>query len=252
MPLHSETSASDVVSRLAARHITWNRIREKIAEAQSHAHPASELDHHVGPFITISGQAEAGARELGSLVASGLGWPVVDQELLDAVAGKLNLDRGRSALLDEIEANWVRDVLGDFMPHEAVSRDSYVGHLGEVIKLLGMYGQVVLVGHGAPFFLPRERGLRVRVVASMRDREARLAQRERVDRKKAGKLLARHDRARREFCERYFSHDGESPELYDLVVNASSLPMTSLAQVVVDALEARTGGGVSTDAEQTA
>jgi cytidylate kinase len=239
MKLRSDTRAADIVGRLAASRIAWEGIKKEIAQAREHGHPGGELGHHVGAFVTVSGHKGTGVRELAEAVGKELGWPVADQELIQAVAEELGVEGRPAGLLDEIEANWVRDVLGELMPHEAVSRDSFVARLGHVIKLLGMHGDIVLVGHGAPFFLPRDRGLRVRVVAQEADRAARVVEEEQVDAAQAHKLLAHHDREERSFNTRYFGHDGQDAEHHDLVVNASSFPVSDLARMVVAALAAR-------------
>ena len=60
--------------------------------------------------------------------------------IVDLIADTFELDGAMLHLLDEAKANWVRDVLGELMPHQIVNLDTYVHHLGKVMRLVGLHG----------------------------------------------------------------------------------------------------------------
>jgi cytidylate kinase len=159
---------------------------------------------------------------------------MADHELVDLVAAELGTEGSALELLDEEQSNWIRDVLGDFMPGEIINRDSYVSHLGKVVKLLAMRGRIVLFGHGAPCFLPRDRGLRLRIVAPLEDRTRRLAQEERVGEDRARALITELERSHAAFVSHYFAQDVSSPDMYDLILNSGFLTVDGMVRVALE------------------
>src|SRR5664280_3720983 len=125
-----------------------------------------------------------------------LGWPVLDREVVDLVAAHLHVNPSMMNLLDKDAANWVTDVLGDLMPHAMITRDTYTHELRRVFQLLAVHGEVVFLGRDANFFLPHERGLSVRVVATIEDRIARVCSRSGMDKASAYDEIKDADRAR--------------------------------------------------------
>ncbi|MEJ2580916.1 MAG: cytidylate kinase-like family protein [Acidobacteriota bacterium] len=117
--------------------------------------------------------------------------------------------------------------------HQIINLDTYVHHLGKVVRLVGMHGNVVLVGRGAQFFLPHNRGLTVRLVASEEERVRRVMSRDAVDAAQARKRIEDVDHRRAHFLEHYFGHTVDDPTLYDLVLNRSTLSDDELLQTVV-------------------
>lgn len=219
---HDERSADDVVLRLAEQRIEWSEIRQQVKAALASGH-ADDAAFHIREFITVNGDYAAGNHELGCRLGQRLGWPVADRELIDLVAEHYHLPGTALELLDEEQGNWVRDVLGDFMPTQVINRDSYVSHLGKVIKLLAMRGRIVLIGHAAQYFLPRNRGLRIRVVAPLEVRLERVMADERVEEDEGRKIAAEHDRKHSRFVEHYFEQDVRDESGYDLVINTKLL-----------------------------
>jgi cytidylate kinase len=246
---HDEHSAHDVVERLAEKSIQWAEIRQEVAAALRSGH-SDEAEFHMRDFITVNGDYAAGNHELGRRLGERLGWPVADRELIDMVAEHYHLPGAALELLDEEQSNWVRDVLGDFMPTQVVNRDSYVSHLGKVIKLLAMRGRVVLVGHAAQYFLPRRGGLRIRVVAPLDLRLERVMADEGVGADEARKIVAGHDRKHAQFVEHYFGQDVSDENGYDLVINTRLLGPAEVLDVAYAAAAAR--GLVSTSQRRVA
>ena len=226
-------TTSEIVERLADHRLDWDRIKLNIGAALHHEMPDDPPDHHLGPYVAVSRPSGAGGGAFARRLGEALDWPVLDGEIVDLIADTFDLDGAMLHLLDEAKANWVREVLGDLMPHQVINLDTYVHHLGKVIRLVGMHGNVVLVGRGAQLFLPRNRGLTVRLVASKEERVRRVSDRDGVKAADARKHIEDVDDRRAHFLEHYFGHSADDPELYDLVLNRSSLSDDELLEIIV-------------------
>jgi hypothetical protein len=239
MPSHTGPTVEAILAQLAARNVRWNRMRQRIASALASEQPAHDPGRHMGPYVTIARLHGAGGTDIAQRVGAALGWPVLDHELVDLVAAHLHVNPAMVELLDENAASWVSDVLGEFMPTEVLTRDTYTHQLRRVIQLLAMHGEVILLGRGASLFLPRGRGLAVRVVASQPDRVARVCGRSGVDEDRARREIEEVDRMRAHFVSHTFDRDVSDPQLYDLVLNSSWLPLDVLAELVIAACRRR-------------
>jgi cytidylate kinase len=99
----------------------------------------------------------------------------------------------------------------------------------------------VFVGRGAQFFLPRERGLAVQIVAPMEQRVQKISEREQVPEGTALRRLMKRDRERREFVRQHFDQDVTDPHLYDLVINLEYVPVDWAVDLVVKTCQRRFG-----------
>jgi cytidylate kinase len=231
--------ANKIIERLAEHRLDWERVRHNISAALHHELPDDPPDHHMGPYVAVSRLSGTGGGDFAVRLGEALGWPVLDGEIVDLIADSFELDSAMLHLLDEAKFNWVRDVLGELMPHQIINLDTYVQHLGKVIRLVGMHGNVVLVGRGAQFFLPRDHGLAVRLVAPVEERIRRVSGRDVINAAEARKHIEDLDHRRAHFLEHYFGHSIDDPTLYDLVLNRSTLSDTELVETVVSLCQRR-------------
>lgn len=227
--------ADAVVARLAERNVKIGRVRERIASALASRAPTAEPERHLGPFITVARLHGAGGGDVARRIGAMLGWSVLDHELVDLVASHLHIDPAMADLLDRSAASWVSDVLSSLWPNAVATRDSYTQELRRALQLLAMHGDVVLLGHAAQLFLPRERGLAIRVVGADEDRIARIRARHMVGESEARQQVARVDRARAQFVSRTFGRDVSDPLLYDVTFNSSCLEVDQIAGLSVEA-----------------
>jgi len=222
-----------MLDQIVERQISWSHLRQRVQELPATGRVS--LGEHIGPFITVSRQHGSGGGALARRIGEALGWAVVDQEIVEHIADRLHIDRHVLAALDETRANWVRDVVADLMPVRIVDRDTYVTHLERVIKMLALHGRVIFVGRGAQHFLPRSKGLRLRVVAPEAYCRAELARREGRPEADAGKVVAEREAARAELVRHYFGQQIDDPLLYDMVLNASHLDIETQVDIVLTA-----------------
>lgn len=228
-----------IIGELAERNVKMDRMRDRIAAALATERPTHDPGRHLGPYVVVSHLHGAGGADLAQRVGAALGWPVLDHELIDLAAAHLHVNPQMVELVDEDAASWVSDVLSELMPVKVITRDAYTHNLRRVIQLLAMHGEVVLLGHAVHLFLPRGRGLSVEVVASLEDRITRVRTRSGMDEAGARAEIEKADRARAHLVSRTFDRDVADPQLYDLIVNSSWLPLDLLADLVITACRRR-------------
>ena len=201
---------------------SWSRTAE-IEDRAFKAEEIARLADSVQAHLAISREEGAGGSEIAQAIGEKLDWEVLDRNLLDRVADEFRISRTMLELVDEARSNWVYDVLGTWLDRKIISSEKYVTHLIHVVLAAARQGNVVLVGRGAQFLLPRKKGLAVRIIASLDYRIEQVAQREGLDDEVARRFIEEKDVGRRDFVRRYFHHDIDDPHLYDLVVNVERI-----------------------------
>jgi hypothetical protein len=210
----------------------WARNEEIADRAESHKfHPP-----HTGTekcFLAISRECGAGGSEVASIVGRRLGWEVLDKNLLDKVAERFHDDPSMLKLVDETRSNWVYDVLGTWMDNKVIPHETFVSHLSRIVHAIAQQKNIILVGRGAAFLLPREKVLAVRLVASEGFRVKRIMELFSLGEADARRHIHMADQGRREFVKRFFHHDITDPHLYDMVINTQRLGIEGTAEEIV-------------------
>lgn len=199
--------------------------------------------------IGISRSLAAGGEEVARLVAEGLGFRLVDDEIVTRAAEKAGVtpatvekvERSPS-LIDRIlkymGTTQVDPGFGAYVPPSVSSSASYEGLITSVIRETAAAGNVVILAHGASFPLAGTEGLlRVLVTGSREARAARLAA-QGADATAARKQVDESDEQRREYLQRFYDVRHESPAHYDLIVNTDSITPATAAALVVAAARA--------------
>ncbi|MFN0094697.1 MAG: AAA family ATPase [Dehalococcoidia bacterium] len=200
-------------------------------------------------IIAISRTLGAGGEDLGSRLATALGWRYVDKEILDRaaeVAGATPEEMGRAeqrkGLVARILENMARVGAGSMAvggaPEPiAVMMDAgptYEQLIVDVIKEVAAQGNVVIVAHGASIPLAGTMGLvRVLVTASTKARVGRVASDQKVAPSKATEIVADSDKSRADYFRRFYHLDHEGPTNYDLVLNTDVLSVEEAAAAVL-------------------
>jgi cytidylate kinase len=151
----------------------------------------------------------------------------------------MHLRAGVLESLDEKEFRWAHDWLAALLEDQWHDQDAYIVHLTKVILAIGMHGEAIIVGRGAPFILPRDRSLHVRVIAADKDRIAYLSQIERLTPHEAERYMRETDEQRRRFVLDYFHRDSSDPHEYDLTLDSSTLGEEACAELIVKALHGK-------------
>jgi cytidylate kinase len=224
----------EIIAAAERRMRAWS-LRQEAAERARQSRRIEPPRERLGEYITISREAGAGATEIAEQVGRALGWEVLDKKLVDRVAEHSHLPRSVLELVDETEPNWAYDVLEAWLDPKIIPHERYVVCLTRVILDAARQGNVVLVGRGAHFLLPRSQGLAVRIIASEKYRLRHLMDEHGLAEAEARRHMAEVDRGRRDFVMRFFHHDITDPHLYDLVIQADRFGVDGASEAVVAA-----------------
>ena len=195
--------------------------------------------------ICISREAGSGAGQLAKLVGERLGWKVYDDELVEAIAHRMGSPIEEVRALDELAPSMVQDWLLPLREEYYAPQEAYLDHLAKLIEAIGRAGESILVGRGAGFMLPRETTLSVRVIAPVKARAQRLAERMGVSPRTARRAARELDRRRAQFDRTMHRANPNDPHNFDLVLNTDSLGLEIAAEVVTSAIWAGRPGALA-------
>ena len=206
--------------------------------------------------ICIARIQGAGGDDIGRMVADGLGYRLVDEEIVQRAAESEGI-----AVEELAEVERRRSVIDRLLESLALagSSDAYmVGVAPSVPPLTAMIdprslraliqrsihetadgGGVVIVSHAASYALAgRPDVLRVLVTASPATRLARIAEANGLDDKKATKAMESDDAGRADYLKKFYDVSQESPSHYDLVLNSDLLSADVISSIVTMAARA--------------
>lgn len=191
------------------------------------------------PMIVMSREYGGRGAEIGKLVAEKLGFQFHAQELVHEVAKRARVRQQLVESLDERAQDGIEQWVTEMMEGGVFAPSDYLRNLTRVIVALGRHGKGVIIGRGAHFILDPARTLRVRAVAPLETRVARIAEREEMSSVEARALVLRVDSERMAFYRQHFNVDVSDPVHYDLVLNTATLPIEACAEIVMRAFKAR-------------
>jgi cytidylate kinase len=188
--------------------------------------------------VCISREAGAGGGTIARLVGKRLGWKVYDHELLEAIAHGMEVPVEEARAYDELSPSVIQDWLLPLREEHYAPQEAYLDHLAKLVESIGRAGESIIVGRGAGFLLPRPETLSVRVIAPLKARAQRLAERMGVSHRTARRAARDLDRRFEKFARTMYHVDATDPHHYDLVLDSHSLGLTIATEVVVRAVEA--------------
>lgn len=173
--------------------------------------------------LTISRDMGSGGREIGLLAANGLGYRFVDRERI-------------LARVKEAGHRWEKwsEGMDEHTPRVWERYDrTYLGFVAmvqaEILKE-AVSGRVVIMGRGGNYLLGGVPfALRVKIVASLEERIARVSSREDIDEDSARRLIEKTDREREGFLLTVYGRDGKDPGDYDLHLDSTGVPYEPIA-----------------------
>jgi cytidylate kinase len=187
--------------------------------------------------VCISREAGAGGGTIARMAGTRLDWKVYDHEILEAIAHRMEVPTDEVRTFDELAPSVVQDWILPLREEHYAPQEAYLDHLAKLLEAIGKAGESVIVGRGAGFLLPRDEILNVRIIAPIRARAARLAERMGVSFRTARRAARDLDRRRNHFEHTMHRVDPTDPHLYDLVLDSNSLGLTISAEVIVRAVE---------------
>ena len=195
------------------------------------------------PMVCLSRQYGARGAEMGRMVAEQLGFRFYSQELIHDVAQEGQVRDQLVESLDERVQDSISAWVSGLIKRGAFAPSDYLRNLSKVVLTLGRHGKGVIVGRGAHFLLDPQVTLRVRVLAPLETRVARIAARDGLAEDEARAKILRIDGERVAFNKQHYGADISDPSHYDLVVNAGTLGIEGAADLTVRAFRTRFSQG---------
>jgi hypothetical protein len=197
-----------------------------------------EAKHRLGPCLFVSREMGAGGGQIARRVSESLGWEVLDKGIVETLASQYGTPRVVLDAVDEKKVGWLADMFNGWIEGHGFSQLSYVHRLGHLFNMAATRGNIVIVGRGARFMLPRKAGLSVRIVAPFNFRVEQVILRKGLAAADAHKLVAKSDLDRQAFIKTYFHQQIANPHTHDLIVNVEQLVQEDAVSLIVDAVHA--------------
>jgi cytidylate kinase len=178
---------------------------------------------------------------MGRMVADRLGFRFYSDELIHDIAEAAHVRQQVVESLDERVQDGIAEWVAGLIKRGVFAPSDYLRNLSKVVLTLGRHGKGVIVGRGAHFLLDGSTTLRVRVIAPLEARVARIAQRDDLSEADARAKVTRIDDERIAFNRQHYNADIRDPNNYDLVVNAGTLGVEGAAAQTVAAFQFRFG-----------
>jgi len=198
------------------------------------------------PIVTISRQYGSGGSVLAAEVAKELGWPLLDNAFVDAVAEGAGVSPEDVALREERVPTLTERLLSaialgspEAMPTllEAtlpLTEERLLAVTTEVIEQAASHGPCVIVGRGSQAVLARrEDALHVFCCATHEALIARAAERLGTDAEHARRKVNETNNQRAQYVRGHFGRDWGAPENYHLCVNTATLGIPAAVELVV-------------------
>jgi cytidylate kinase len=192
---------------------------------------------NIGPCVLVSREMGSGGSQIASQVAQRLGWEILDKEILDKLASQYGTPRVVLDAVDEKKVGWLLDLFNGWIEGHGFSQLSYVNRLGHLFNTVAKRGNVVIVGRGAKFLLPKTAGFSVRVVAPLDFRVEQVILRQGVSAAEARGLIEESDNGRQAFIETFFHQNVADPHVHDLVINIKQLSQSDAVNLIVSAVK---------------
>ncbi len=207
-------------------------------------------------LITISRQYASGGAQVASLVAKQLGWRVIGNELIDAVAQRAGIPAEEVQAREDRPPGFVERLariasaqLPDlFLPAPAMGQPIGEGNLIRVTRSvvceIAAQGRCVFVGRASAAVLARRLdALHVRLVAGPEFRRRVAVEAMGLPDHDADAIVVRRDANRARYHREYYARDCDDPRHYDLVLNTERLGFEGAADLIVH--RARTLGWIA-------
>jgi CMP/dCMP kinase len=203
------------------------------------------------PILTVSRLYGSGGSEVAALAAKKLGWPLLDNSVVDAVATRMGLSvaevRDREervpSLVERLTSamamgsqEWASPIADAKRPTD----EQLIEVTRHIIEEAIARGPLVVVGRGAQEMLAeREDALHVFCYAPRKALIARTMQREGGSAKEAARLVDGTNKERDQWVRLHWERDRRAHENYDLSVNTERLGIEGAAQLIVAAAKSR-------------
>ena len=204
-------------------------------------------------ILTVSRLYGSGGSEVAAIVAKSLGWSLLDNAVVDAVAARMGLSVAEvqareervPSLVERLTAAMAMGSQEWVSPMAAAKRptdEQLIEVTHRIIDEAIARGPLVVVGRGTQEMLAeREDALHVFCYASRKALIARTMQREGVTAEEAARLVDETNKQRDQWVRLHWERDRRAHENFDLSVNTERLGIQGAADLIVIAARKRFG-----------
>ena len=212
------------------------------------------------PVITISRMYGSGGSEVAQRVAAALGWSLLDNDIVDAIAERSGLTRAEVSAQDERVPSLVERLASalslaspEILPPVPTgpvetTEERIVAVTQRVIEEAVQAGPAVFVGRGAQCLLAeREDALHVFCYAPRTALRKYAMETFKVGPDEADKMVADQNKQREQYVRRHWNRNWLAHENYHLCVNTAWLGLDGAAALVVDTARRQFGRAAARD-----
>jgi CMP/dCMP kinase len=202
------------------------------------------------PLVTITREYGSLGDEIAHAVAARLNVPLVDQDIITALAIRLSVPEKVISRLEEREGSLVTEIVRDFQglfplvnasvterkEHE-VDEAEYVSAVRQTIEEAARDGNGVFLGRGATFVLAdRDAVVHVLITAPLALRVERVQAAATLSQQDAERRIQQVDSDRRRYLRRMFRVEWLDVQHYHLVVNTGRLTLDRATGIICAAI----------------
>lgn len=197
-------------------------------------------------LITISRQFAAGGSQIAQHAAAALGWKLVDNELVDAVAARAGVSPQEVAEREERPSTFIErlarvtalELPELFLPTADAFEEHGEAHFVRItralVEELAAEKRCIVVGRASAAVLARARDtLHVRIVAPVPYRLQRAIHELGLQEDEAERTLEETDLNRSRYHREYYHRDCTDPVNYDIVLNSDRVGLDGAAEIIV-------------------
>jgi cytidylate kinase len=207
---------------------------------QGDRRPVEASDFPLGPAIAISREVGARGGAIARRLGGKLGWQVIDSDMLEYSAQDPTACASLLAELPPHAPAWIDQRMLWLQQHHVLAADESFEREARLILTLGAHGEVIFVGRGAGFILPRETTLHARMIAPQEDRISYMSQLLRLSREQAAEHVRQREAERAEFLGKCLQLPA-SGIVYDMILNSSALGEELCAELIIQAANGKCG-----------
>lgn len=209
------------------------------------------------PVITISRMYGSGGSEVAQRVAAALGWSLLDNDIVDAIAERSGLTRAEVSAQDERVPSLVERLASalslsspEMLPPVPsgpieTTEERVVAVTQRIIEEALQAGPAVFVGRGAQCLLAeREDALHVFCYAPRGALRRYAMSTFRVGPDEADKIITDQNKQREQYVRRHWNRNWLAHENYHLCLNTAWLGLDGAASLVVDVARKQFGAAV--------
>jgi len=188
------------------------------------------------PDIVISRDPGSGGRLIAKKLAKMLNWKFFDKKLMTEISQALGIPTKELKKIDEHGRSWINDTFHSIFNPNYVSDIRYINHLKKILLHASKEGDMVILGRGANYILPRDKCLSIRITASFSTRVDNTYKYEGKKTKTEAADWVRHvESHRNRFIRQYFGVNPHNPWNYDLVISTDNLTLDEVVKIILRA-----------------